>query len=78
MAGRDCDEALSQLYEFLDGELTEERRVTIRAHLDDCGPCLEAADFEEHLQRLLADRCRDTVPDSLRQRIAAAIEAEPG
>ncbi len=78
MAGRDCDEALSQLYEFLDGELTDERRVTIQAHLHDCGPCLEAAEFEQHLQQVLADRCRDTVPESLRQRIAAAIEAESG
>jgi mycothiol system anti-sigma-R factor len=76
MAGNDCDDALTQLYEFLDGELTHDRRDAIQAHLDECGPCLDAHDFEEALQRLLADRCRDTVPDQLRLRVAGAIEAE--
>jgi anti-sigma factor (TIGR02949 family) len=76
MAGNDCDDALSQLYEFLDGELTADRRDAIRSHLDACGPCLDAHDFEDALHRLLADKCRDTVPDQLRIRIALAIEAE--
>lgn len=76
MAGTDCDDALIQLYEFLDGELTLDRRASIQAHLDACGPCLAAHDFEEALQRLLADKCREIVPESLRDRIAAAIEAE--
>jgi mycothiol system anti-sigma-R factor len=76
MAGNDCDDALTQLYEFIDGELTTDRRASIQAHLDACGRCLEAHDFEEAIQRLLADKCRDTVPQPLRDRIAAAIEAE--
>ena len=29
----DCDEAIHQLYHFLDGELTEERRIKISEHL---------------------------------------------
>lgn len=76
MAGNDCDDALTQLYEYIDGELTPDRRATIKAHLDDCGPCLDAVDFEDALRKVLADRCRDTVPDALRQKVAAAIEAE--
>ena len=76
MAGNDCDGALTQLYEFLDGELTADRRDEISAHLDGCAPCLEAHDFEDALRRVLADKCRDTVPDGLRDRIADAIQAE--
>jgi mycothiol system anti-sigma-R factor len=76
MAGNDCDDALSQLYEYLDGELTVERREVIRVHLDECAPCLDAHEFEDALRRLLADKCRDTVPDPLRERIAQALEAE--
>lgn len=76
MAGSDCDDALTQLYEFLDGELTADRRDAIRSHLDECAPCLGAHDFEDALRRLLADKCRDTVPERLRERIAEAIEAE--
>ena len=72
----DCSEAIVRLYHFLDGELTEERRVEIRRHLDDCGHCLEAFDFEAEVRVMIAARCRDEVPESLRIRIAAAIAAE--
>ena len=72
----DCDETIERLYWFLDGELTEERRQAIRAHLDECSPCLQVMGFEADLRRLLADRCRDHVPAGLRERIAAAIRLE--
>ncbi|HET6795227.1 MAG TPA: mycothiol system anti-sigma-R factor [Acidimicrobiales bacterium] len=72
----DCSEAIVRLYHFLDGELTEERRVEIRRHLDDCGPCLEAFDFEAEVRVMIAARCRDEVPESLRIRIASAIASE--
>jgi len=75
-AGADCEETIERLYWFLDGELTEERRIAIRLHLDECGPCLKAVDFEAELRRLIADKCRDRVPDGLRERIAAAIRLE--
>ncbi len=72
----DCAEVVRRLYHFLDGELTDERRSMIRRHLDDCGSCLEAFDFEAELRQIVASRCRDRVPDRLRERVAAAIRAE--
>jgi mycothiol system anti-sigma-R factor len=69
-----CDVALAELYEYLDGELTVEARQRIETHLRECSPCLEAFDFEAEVRRLVADRCRDQCPDALRQRIQAAIE----
>lgn len=74
--GDDCSEAIHRLYHFLDGELTEERRWEIRQHLDDCHPCLQAFDFEAELRIMIAAKCRDEVPDSLRHRIATAIHHE--
>jgi mycothiol system anti-sigma-R factor len=75
----ECEEALEALYTFLDGELTETRRIEIRHHLDDCSPCLEAFDFEAELRLVVRQRCRDQVPESLRlrvaERLAAAVEA---
>ena len=73
----DCDEAVHRLYHFLDGELTGERRVQIQRHLDECLPCLEAFDFEAELRIVIATKCRDQVPDALRQRIAEALRSEP-
>ena len=71
-----CGDAVRQLYSFLDGELTEERRELIALHLDDCGPCAEAAGFEAELRTVISRRCKDRVPESLIARVAAAIAAE--
>ena len=71
--GDDCREAVELLYHYIDGELTEERRVLIRHHLDDCPPCLQAFDFELELRVIVSQRCRERVPDKLQQRIAQAI-----
>lgn len=72
----DCTDTVRRLYDFLDGELTEERRQKIRAHLDHCGPCEEVFEFEADLRRVIADRCKDRVPEQLRRRIAEAIDHE--
>jgi mycothiol system anti-sigma-R factor len=70
-----CDEALHELYTFLDGELTPESRSRIRVHLDDCSPCLEVFDFEAELRIVIKQKCTDQVPDSLRQRIYDSLGA---
>src|SRR5205085_7990795 len=73
------DEALQELYTFLDGDHTEHKRVKIKTHLDDCSPCLEVYDFEAELRLVIKHRCQEQVPDSLRQRVAdklAAIDEE--
>lgn len=72
----DCEEAVHQLYHYLDGELTEERRRAIAVHLDLCGSCADAAGFEKELRMVIANCCRDRVPESLKVRIAEAIHVE--
>jgi mycothiol system anti-sigma-R factor len=72
----DCDETIERLYHFLDGELTEERRIAIQRHLDECHHCLDAFDFEAELRQVIASKCRDKVPDNLRERVAEAIRRE--
>jgi mycothiol system anti-sigma-R factor len=71
-----CEEAVHVLYHYLDGELTEERRATIQAHLESCPPCFEGFEFEFELRAVIAKKCREQVPDDLRERIAAAIDHE--
>lgn len=72
----ECNDAVHRLYHFLDGELTGEKRAEIQRHLDECLPCLEAFDFEAELRIVIAQKCRDQVPESLRLRIAQAIHHE--
>ena len=73
MTDGNCDDALHELYGYLDGELTVERRTIIQQHLDDCPPCYEAFDFEAELRMVISARCRDEVPDDLRARVADAL-----
>lgn len=71
-----CNETLKEIAEFLDGELTDDSREHIKEHLDDCSPCLAAYDFEAELRMVVRNRCVDKVPESLRDRIAQALENE--
>jgi len=71
-----CKDAIATLYSFLDGELTPERRQDIQRHLDECRPCFQAFGFEAELKELIASKCRDEVPESLRKRIAESLGAE--
>jgi mycothiol system anti-sigma-R factor len=74
--GVDCNDAVRQLYVFLDGELTDERRHDIATHLDDCGSCAKAAGFEAELRVVIASRCQERVPQALIERVAAALAKE--
>ena len=69
----DCESALAEIYTYLDGELTEEKRHLIAKHLDGCNPCVEAYDFEAELRMVISRRCRDEVPETLRIRIAEKL-----
>ena len=69
-----CEAALQELYLYLDGELTPEKRTTIKSHLDDCSPCFEAFDFEAELRTVISKRCREQVPESLRDAVAKMLD----
>jgi mycothiol system anti-sigma-R factor len=71
-----CDDALHELYGFLDGELTADRRAHIQAHLDDCQPCAEPYDFEAELRNVVRRKCAEQVPASVMAKIRAALDAE--
>ena len=72
----DCDETIERLYFYLDGELTDERRQEITRHLDLCGPCVDVYGFEAELRKVIANRCRDHVPDALLDRVARVLDDE--
>lgn len=69
----DCDKAIHRIYYYLDGEMTVWRRWAIARHLDACPPCAEGFDFEIELRQVIASKCRDECPPSLKRRIADAL-----
>lgn len=72
--GLDCDEVLADVYLYLDDESDDEARSRIRAHLDDCAPCLRRFGLEQDVKSLVARSCGgDVAPSSLKQRIRGRL-----
>ena len=69
----DCNAVVQELYTFLDGELTDGRRVQIERHFTGCTDCHEVVEFHASLKMTISAKCQETVPDALRRRIADAL-----
>lgn len=69
----DCDEAVAELYAFLDGELDAAVLVQVETHLRRCSPCLEAFDFEADLRRVIAAKCTEQVPPDIKARFCGML-----
>ncbi len=82
MADQDpnCREAMHELYEFLDGEVTMARRMEIQQHLEACLPCFQAFDFEAEVRLMVGRKCREVAPPGLQQRVSDALRqiSQPG
>jgi anti-sigma factor (TIGR02949 family) len=69
----ECDEILAQLERYLDGECPRELERIVRTHLEDCSPCLDRADFQRELRRLIASKCKEAAPPGLLDRILTQL-----
>ena len=69
----DCREVLDQVYEYLNSEVTPDDVARIRQHLDECAPCLQEYDIEDHLKALVRRCCQEAAPADLRVRILTQI-----
>jgi len=72
-----CDEALHEIYHLLSGEIDDQKRAKIAAHLDECAPCAEPYDFYAELRIVVQKSCHDTAPPDLLARIEEALQHEP-
>jgi anti-sigma factor (TIGR02949 family) len=73
----DCSDALLELYEYLDGELTASRRADIAQHLTACGECFEAFDFQAELKQVIRRKCsNDEMPPGLLAKIETCFNED--
>ena len=74
--GIDCDEALSDVEAYLDGELPRARALLVEHHLADCSPCLERAEFRRALQHFVRAKCGGRVdpPAGLGDRVRRLLD----
>jgi anti-sigma factor (TIGR02949 family) len=76
MSGHECDDALTNLYQYLDREIEATTSEVIRAHLEDCSGCLRSFDFEARLQIVVRERLAEEVPPEFLERLREAIARE--
>jgi anti-sigma factor (TIGR02949 family) len=70
----DCQDAMRQLWDYLDEELTEERMAAIREHLAVCQQCYPHYDFERaFLDAVASSRNERRAPGALRLKIRAVL-----
>lgn len=76
MNKRACDDAITRLYPYLDGEINSFRKWVIRHHLKSCSPCESAFSFEQRLKVVIRERTSEEVPPEVLQRLKAFLQQE--
>jgi mycothiol system anti-sigma-R factor len=75
MSGEEtCAEFLERIVCLLDNELAAADVDKVRAHLDECAPCLQNYDLQRTVKALVARSCMEHAPESLRQRVRVQIQ----
>lgn len=70
----DCRETIAELDAFLDGELSDDVKAHIDAHLNGCTDCLSAFDFQAVLKAAIRRKCStETLPQGLLGKIEACF-----
>ena len=71
----DCSNVIEAVYLYLDGEASDDERLRIRVHLDECGPCLRKYGLEQEVRTLVARCCgQDQAPERLRAAVVARLQ----
>ena len=73
-----CEEALTRLFEFIDGELPDHEKDTMERHLRRCRSCFSRLEFERRLKQRLSALVDDDVPARSRDRIRDLIKGFDG
>jgi mycothiol system anti-sigma-R factor len=68
-----CASFLERIVCLLDDELDAGEVAVVKAHLDECSPCLQSYDLQRTVKALVARSCCETAPDSLRERVRIQI-----
>ncbi|QBI21941.1 zf-HC2 domain-containing protein [Egibacter rhizosphaerae] len=69
-----CQDAVAQLWDFLDQGLDGVDREQLEAHLAFCRRCCGELEFARELRRLLASRTESHLPPDVHERLDALID----
>jgi len=72
----DCNNALDDLYGYLDQEVSRYRRWRIRRHLRICEGCDNAFVFEQRLQVVVRQCLKEDVPPEFLARLRQSLHSD--
>jgi anti-sigma factor (TIGR02949 family) len=70
-----CEQALRQIFEYVDHELGEAERATLERHLHMCHSCYSRAEFEARLKVKLSELKKDNRDATVRERIKSLLDS---
>lgn len=71
-----CDHVIARLWEYIDGEISEESAVLIRAHLDVCAHCFPQYNFQRAFVEFVHVHGATPIPPALRHRVFETLLRE--
>lgn len=69
----DCYQVRSQVFTYMDGELSVTEHREVMVHLDECPGCTRVVAFEVRVREVVAQRCCETAPREMRARVLQAL-----
>jgi mycothiol system anti-sigma-R factor len=69
-----CADFLERIVCLLDNELDGSEVAEVKAHLEECAPCLQNYDLQRTVKALVARSCHEQAPDGLRERVRVQIQ----
>lgn len=71
----DCEQALKQVFAYIDHELDEHDHEAMQEHLDTCRACFSRVEFEQRLKHKVGElRDKEASPD-IRDKIKSMIKS---
>ncbi len=72
-----CEEVLREIEHYLHGELDPVGSAHLVAHLGECTPCMEQAEFQRQLKAIVRSKCRsEEAPAHLLVRVRETIRMD--
>jgi mycothiol system anti-sigma-R factor len=69
-----CAEAVAQLWQYLDGELSDKDRAAVEEHLGFCRRCCGEAEFAAELRGFLAREAAEELPEDVHARLLTTLD----
>jgi len=74
----DCPEMMELLVDYLEGELDDQKKAELEAHLELCPPCLNFLETYRETSEICRKALRREMPDALKSNLLSFLRRECG